>query len=121
MSYSAWLTFPVDFGYNVFGYVSPFQTDRIKEETRQGIEKASRGAAPAVIAETQRQAGSEIDATLRSFTGGSAHPDDIDPFGDVLRKLQKFVNVALIIGGIAAAVFLVGLLLKVFRFAKGGR
>lgn len=63
-----------DFLWNAAtGSLSPNQVQAGKEQLSKDIAKASAGAAPAVIAERQKQAVGEYDSFIRSI---DAHPDD---------------------------------------------
>jgi len=106
----------VDLLYNLAGHVSPSQAEAIKQETARGIEKASRGASPAVIAERQRQAAIEIDGVLRSNPGGSAHPEDAGL--SVLKSVGDSAKAILLLGSLALGGYFLFRFFKVVRAAR---
>ncbi len=102
-----------DWLYNAAtGNLSASQLEAIKKESDAGIEKASRGADPAVIRERQAAARAEIDGYVRSV---DAHPQDsglrlpglgVVGSADFLKKLGGIVNGAIAVGLVAGTLWL---------------
>jgi hypothetical protein len=85
--WNSFLSNTVGLAYQVQGKVDPWNLQNIQEDAAAGIGKASGDSAdPGVIAYRQQQAAAEVNKALTSI---NAHPEQVDPVGDVLNYFKK--------------------------------
>lgn len=124
----SWFAPVSDFFYNAAtGNLSQHQVDAGKAQLAKDIAQASRGLAPAVVAEKQKQALAEYEGFIRSI---DAHPDDaslrLPILGKVgspefLDKLDKGVKAIWIIAILAVALYLLAQIGGVASLKKAAR
>lgn len=99
------------------GNLSQHQVDAGKEQLAKDIAAASRGLAPAVVVEKQKQAVAEYESFIRSI---DAHPDDASLRLPILGKVGSPEFLANLDKGIKAIWVLVFLAVAVYFLIQMG-